>query len=164
MFSILTTFKCTASIMLLEPLRADAEQILCTAQYCHNASPQREKQRGAGLAVGKGIAGRAFTSGDVVTWTHTDPSFITTRTDYRKYYASGLTAPIKLGAHYLGIVNIDCLEENAFSDKLHAELGGAVADAISSITAALELRMTVPPSEARKEVKSIVDVDVTDVT
>lgn len=138
-FSALVGERCTSSIMLPE-VGPGPESVLMTAMYCHNVHPQRENLKSGGIPVGKGIVGRAFVSGDVVTWSRSDSDFILTRADYLKYYASGLTAPIKLGSEYVGVLNIDCLVEHAFENKLHGELGAAVADVVSSITAALALR------------------------
>lgn len=138
-FSALVGAPCTSSIMLPET-DPDSKRVLVTAMYCHNVHPQRENVKSAGIPVDKGIVGRAFVSGDVVTWSRSDADFIQIRTDYLKYYASGLTAPIILDSEYVGVLNIDCPLEHAFDNKLHGELGAAAADVISSITAALALR------------------------
>ena len=150
-FSTLVGERCTSSIMLPDT-GADTERTLMTAFYCHNVHPQRENVKSTGVLASKGIVGRALVSGEVVTWTRSDAEFVETRRDYHKYYASGLTAPIKMGSELIGVLNVDCPREHAFQSKLHSELGAAAADVISSITAALALRrqQTLPKSRAAK--------------
>jgi hypothetical protein len=154
MFTTLTGYPCTASLML--PISPDngnpvPERLLQTVQYCHNAKPERESQKSSGIAIGKGVPGRAFTSGDVITWRDSDSNFVSTRTEHRKYYASGMCCPIRSGLEFIGLVNIDCLAEDGFSDTLHRELGAAVANAIGFITMTLELRM-ISRSQSRNDV------------
>lgn len=132
-FTMLIGHECTASLMLPETVKPGQEQILQTVQYCHNASPDRERHRGTGIAIGKGVPGYAFTSGEVITWRDTDKNFVPSRSDHRKYYVSGMCIPLRWGFEYLGLVNIDCRAENGFSDEMHKELGAVIGNHMSFI-------------------------------
>lgn len=61
-FSTVTNSACTASLML------EREGRLRTFQYCHQVNPERESKPSGEMPAGDGIAGQAFTTGDVVVW------------------------------------------------------------------------------------------------
>ncbi|MBL8329542.1 MAG: GAF domain-containing protein [Rubrivivax sp.] len=122
-FSQLTGRTCSASVMTKQ-----RDGRFGTWLYCQNANPQRESKPSAPIAATQGIVGRAVTTGDVVAWIDTDHTFFRTRPDHSLFYRSGLCVPFKKSYDYLGILNLDSLDTDAFDYTQHKEIGAAFAD------------------------------------
>jgi hypothetical protein len=122
-FTKLLGVACSASMMLRQ-----RDGRFRTVYYCHNANPQRESKRSDPLSASQGIVGKAIATGDVVPWSHNDHTFVRIRTEYEKFYRSGLCIPFKKSYEYQGVLNIDCLLDDGFNYGNHKELGAAYAD------------------------------------
>ena len=133
-FEILIEKPCCSSLMLPRPHKA-----LKTVQYCYNADPQRESIPSDMLSPSDGIAGQAFTSGDVLVWSLGDTRFKEIRNGYAKYYKSGISIPFKAGLVYAGVLNVDCGAESGFDYELHKQVGATIADTVGIIIECLNL-------------------------
>ena len=122
-FTNLLGVPCSASMML-----RDRNNQFKTVYYCLNANPQRGSKNSDPLNASQGIVGKALATGDVVLWCHRDNTFVRTRSDYEKFYRSGLCIPFKKSYEYQGILNIDCLLDEGFDYDSHKQLGAAYAD------------------------------------
>lgn len=126
-FTMITEKKCTASLML------EKDGTLRTYLYCHQVDPERENKPSGKMPSGEGIAGQAFTTGDVVVWGSQTNSFKEIRKEHRNFYNSGISTPFKAGMKYAGLLNIDTLTENAFQKEPHKQIAATVADQIGVI-------------------------------
>lgn len=137
-FTKLLNCECVASLMLREQNRT-----LTTVCYSGNASRERTGRRSGSLAINGGIAGKAFETKDVVEWKIGDPLFTPIRERFEDFYRSGMSIPFRVGYEYGGILNIDCMDTNAFGNgninNFKKNCGCAFADSIGSITEALNL-------------------------
>lgn len=126
-FTLITGDKCTASLML------EKSGALRTYLYCHQVDPERENKPSGEMPSGEGIAGQAFTTGDVVVWGDQANSFRKIRQDHEAFYRSGMSIPFRAGQKYAGLLNIDTLTANAFQKNPHKQIGATVADQIGVI-------------------------------
>lgn len=126
-FSKVSAVPCTASIML------ERGGQLRTETYCYQVAPERVIKESGSLQAGEGIAGQAFSTGDVVVWGPDTRQFKTIRADTEKFYLSGISIPIRTSMKYCGLLNIDCHATGVFVKDRQEQIAHVLADQIGLI-------------------------------
>jgi hypothetical protein len=138
-FRELTGKECVASLMVPDDPRVET---LRTKFYSFNVTPERKSHPSRPLPFTGGLVGKAFSTENVVCWTLGDQHFVPIRNDYSAFYSSGIVIPFKLGFRFAGVLNIDSVDPDVFTELEHKQPGCAFADALGAVMGIYELYMS----------------------